>query len=274
MVAPMVAARHLVRKPTDLPQEQHFAESEHPIGIQIIASKPEEAYQAGTILNTAKYDFIELNAGCPSRRILAMGCGAELLQKPGLIREILLAIKSGAPQKPLTLKIRLGFKSGSFTAADLVGLLEGVPLLWVTVHGRYANQPFTHPADWDAIKHVVDSSPFPIIGNGGIANPNDAVRMMTQSRTSAVMIGQRALGRPWVFRDVGKLDKKMMMDLSHEHWQMQLDEYPPLDAVIKFRKHLIWYSRGHHNACEFRRLVPSIKQPAQVEELLAKLDAE
>jgi len=272
LVAPMVAARHLVRKPTDLPREQHFAETEHPIGIQIIASGPQEAYQAGMILNNSRYDFIELNAGCPSRRILAMGCGAALLPKPELIREILLAIKAGAPEIPLTLKIRLGYRHSNLTAVDLVRLLEGVPLLWITLHGRYADQPFTYPADWDAIKQVVDSSPFPIIGNGGITNPRDAKRMMAHSGTIAVMIGRGALGRPWVFGKNEEPGWEIKSGMMHKHWQMQLDEYPPNDAVIKFRKHLIWYSRGHNNACEIRRLVPSIKEPAQVEDLLEQLD--
>jgi tRNA-dihydrouridine synthase B len=272
LVAPMVAARHLVHKPTELPQEQHFAESEHPIGIQIIASGPREAQKAGIILSNTQFDFIELNAGCPSRRILAMGCGAALLQKPELIREIMLAIKEGAPEKPLTLKIRLGFRCGNFAAANLVRLLDGVPLVWVTVHGRYGDQSFTHPADWDAIKQVVDSSPFPITGNGGITNPDDAKRMMAYSGTIAVMIGRGALGRPWVFGNDEKPEWDIRSRLMHRHWQMQMDEYPPNDAVIKFRKHLIWYSRGHRDACEIRRLVPLIKEPAQVENLLQQLD--
>ncbi len=274
LVAPMLAARHLVHKPTELPQEQHFVECEHPIGIQIIASEPQEAYQAGMILNRTQYNFIELNAGCPSRRILAMGCGAALTQKPELIRDILLALKTGAPEKPLTLKIRLGFRHGNLTAVDLVRLLEGVPLLWITVHGRYADQPFTHPADWDAIKLVADYSPFPIIGNGGITNPGDAASLMAQSGTNAVMIGRGALGRPWVFGHDESPTQETKSEMLHKHWRMQLEEYSPDDSVIKFRKHLIWYSRGHNNACAIRRLTPSIKEPTQVEELLAKLEEE
>jgi len=271
LVAPMVAARHLVHKPTELPQEQHFAEYEHPIGIQIIASGADEACKAGNILQETGYDYIELNASCPSHRILAMGCGAALMQKPELIKEILLGIKAGAPEKPLTLKIRLGFRSGNFTASDVIKSLAGIPLLWVTVHGRYADQPFTHPADWNAIMRVVDSLPFPIIGNGGISNPSAAARMMADSKAMAVMIGRGALGRPWVFNSAEEPGQEIKSRLIHEHWRMQLDEYPPTDAVVKFRKHLIWYSRGHHDACEIRRLVPVIKYPAQVEDLLAEL---
>jgi tRNA-dihydrouridine synthase B len=271
LVAPMLAARHLISKPDELPQEQHFAKLEHPIGIQLIASQPDEANKAAALLQNTEYDYIELNASCPSRRILAMGCGAALMQQPEMMKEILLAIRAGAPSKTLTLKIRLGFKSGIFTAADIVRCLDGVPLHWVTVHGRYADQPFTYPADWEALKRVVDSSPFPIIGNGGITHPDEAKRLMGESGTIAVVIGRAALGRPWVFGRDNDPKRKMKPEMMHEHWRMQLVEYSALDAVIKFRKHLLWYSRGHQNACEIRRMVPALKHPAEVEHLLTEL---
>jgi tRNA-dihydrouridine synthase B len=271
LVAPMLAARHLLLKPNKLPQEQQFQESEHPIGIQLIASESDEARKAAAILLQTAYDFIELNASCPSRRILAMGCGSALLQKPRLIRELLLAIKEGAPEKPLTLKIRLGFRTADFTAVEIVEYLQGIPLLWITVHGRYADQPFTHPADWDAIKKVVDTSTIPIIGNGGITDPLNARRMIQDNKVTAVLMGRGALGRPWVFADDHDPGQELKSRLMHEHWQMQLEEYPPLEAVIQFRKHLIWYSRGHHNACEIRRRVPALKDPAQVAALLKQI---
>jgi tRNA-dihydrouridine synthase B len=125
LVAPMLAARHLINKPVELPQEQHFAEVEHPIGIQLIAANPDEAFKASAILGKTNYDFIELNASCPSRRIIAMGCGSALLPKPGLIREILGAMVEGAKTKQITLKIRLGLRSGNFTAIDLIRELAG-----------------------------------------------------------------------------------------------------------------------------------------------------
>jgi len=273
LIAPMVAARHIINNPNKLPPEMSFRESEHPIGIQLLVSNPNDSYKASQILALTDYDFIELNASCPSRRIVTTGSGAALLKNSILLKEILAAVNSGAPQKPLTIKIRLGLYRGDFVAPDLIASIQEIALNWITVHGRYADDKLTQPADWQAIKITAYQSPFPVIGNGDITELAQGMARMEEAGLIAVMVGRGALGKPWMFRKQTTLDLESRLFWIKKHWKMQLEEYGEAEAAVRFRKHLVWFSHGLRYGRELRRRLPTITSIKDINAVLNLLDS-
>lgn len=269
LTAPMIAARHVLDAPHRLPEEAHFHSSEHPIGIQLISRKPEEAEKATAYLATLGYDFIELNCGCPSKRIRGVGCGAALMQDPMLLADVAGAVVEGAKDCPVSVKMRLGFSTGDNGAEKALKELNGLDLAWITIHGRFADQGYGIKADWDAIAKLSASCRFALLGNGDIHQREEAAERIIASGVIGVLVGRGAFGRPWMFSESGDPGWKERSQWAKRHFKEQVDEFGELKSIFLFRKHLMLYSRGAPGSRQLRGSIPTIKT---MEDIITILD--
>ena len=228
-------------------------ESEDLVAVQIFGHEPEVmARQADWIEDElgCRLAYIDVNMGCPARKIVAKGDGSALMKTPELAEDIVRAV-SRAIEHPLTCKFRRGYNVGDETCVDFARRLEQAGAAALTLHGRFAMQMYNGAADWDAIARVVDAVSVPVVGNGDVASGKDVSRMLSETGCAAVMIGRGAEGNPWIFAE-GKaalagapyaqpgIAERLAM--ARRHAQM-LAELSPRN-MAKMRKHAMWYVAG------------------------------
>ena len=243
-----------------------FLEEERPVGIQIFGEEEEALTQAAQYVEGMGADFVDLNLGCPVRKIVKGGAGAALLKEPEKLKKILRGIKNKI-QIPLTIKIRTGWDQENRNANDIVNLAYDEGVTWVTIHGRTRSQAYAGKADWNYISEVKAKSPLPIIGNGDITSADKAVDLLKKSSCDGVMIGRGCLKNPWIFQQCLKLWKNKEVDILsknyiplfefiHSH-SKKLSGKKAVDILLK--KLAIWYSSGLPGASEFRQSVFSAR---------------
>lgn len=180
-----------------------LADDEHPVGIQIYGNKLDSLVEAARVSEAAGPDLIDINFGCPARKVACkkagVGAGAGLLREPDLLIEITRAVVR-AVSLPVTVKTRLGWDDGSIIIEDLARRLEDTGIAALTLHARTRSQGFKGQADWSWIARVKQAVRIPVVGNGDIREPADAARMFAETGCDAVMIGRGAMGNPWLFR--------------------------------------------------------------------------
>ena len=228
-------------------------ESEDLVAVQIFGHEPEVmARQAAWIEDElgCRLAYIDVNMGCPARKIVAKGDGSALMKTPELAGDIVRAV-SRAIEHPLTCKFRRGYNVGDETCVDFARRLEQAGAAALTLHGRFAMQMYNGAADWGAIARVVDAVSVPVVGNGDVASGKDVLRMLSETGCAAVMIGRGAEGNPWIFAE-GKaaltgapyaqpgIAERLAM--ARRHAQM-LAELSPRN-MAKMRKHAMWYVAG------------------------------
>lgn len=176
-------------------------ESEKCFGVQIAASKPEDAAEATRIALDKGADFVDLNCGCPIHDTVKRGMGATLLQRTAALGRIVTAMVDAAAGAPVTVKIRTGWKEGKENAAEIAKVVEDSGAAMLAVHGRTKEQRYSRAADWQRIAELVEQCRIPVIGNGDILTWYEAQDRLEQSRCIAVMTGRGALIKPWLFRE-------------------------------------------------------------------------
>ena len=175
-------------------------EIEHPISIQLFSPNTENLIKAARIVED-KFDFIDLNIGCPSKKILAQGSGGALLKRKNKIGEIVREV-SKAIKKPLTVKIRAGFNNASINTVEIAKVCFDNGAYWVTVHGRTVEQGYSGSCDLEIIKRVKEEVGGIIIGNGDVVDGPSALKMLKETGCDYVMIGRAAIGNPFVFKAI------------------------------------------------------------------------
>ena len=205
VVTEMVSANALVRKNKATWKLAEFSEKERPIGIQLFAGKPEDIIEAGKLIKD-KYDFIDVNMGCPAKKVIKQGAGSALLKKKEKVAKIVKGlVKLG---KPVTIKIRSGIGKSSINAVEIARVAEENGASAVFIHARTACQGYSGKADWKIIKAVKDAVKIPVIGNGDVTNGLDALRMYEDTGCDSIMVGRAAMGNPFVFREIKGLLQK------------------------------------------------------------------
>ncbi len=253
-----------------------FEEVERPIGIQIYGANPEAMAEAASLI-TEHYrpEFIDINFGCPVKKVVqrngGSGCLRDLDQVDRIIRAVI-----GATHLPVTAKTRSGW---SDQARDPVGIalrMQDAGVRAFTLHARTRTQMFSGRADWDEIARVVDALDIPVFGNGDISTPADIVRMRDHTGCAGVMIGRGAFGNPWLFRDGRALleglpqppapeaRERFQVALDHARLALRL-QGDTRKTVIEFRKHLGWYTKGLHGASDLRQRLFQIESVAEAE---------
>src|SRR6202046_53312 len=180
-----------------------YYDDEHPISAQLFGSNPETLADSARIVQDAGFDLVDLNLGCPAKRVVACNGGSGLLRDLPLIETIFKAVR-GAVTIPFTVKFRMGWSDKHIVCVELAKLAEDCGLNAVALHARTREDGYTGQARWEYISAVKDAVNIPVIGNGDIRTPEDAAAMVERTGCDAVMIGRTAPANPWIFRQIGQ----------------------------------------------------------------------
>lgn len=250
---------------------------EHPLAIQIAGCEPDVVAEAARICEERGAQIIDLNFGCPVKKIVNnMGGSALMRDEPLAIRIIEDAVK--AVGVPVTVKMRLGWDHDSINAPRLAEMAENVGVKMITVHGRTRNQLYTGQADWDAIREVKSRVRIPVIVNGDILTPHDASLALEKSGADGVMIGRGAYGKPWVVKQVmdhlstGQHSPApsglFLRDLVLDHYDALISHYG-VDVGVKIsRKHIGWYIQDLRNSEFVRSKINASTVPDDVKNMI------
>ena len=245
----LVSVEGIVRTNPKTVELLKFTDAERPIAIQIFGHKPETMGSAAAVIENLDPDIIDINLGCPARKVCGSGNGAALLKDPGLIRRITESVvKSTA--LPVTAKIRTGWDNKSKNYMDVVHALQDGGVSFITVHCRTREQQYTGYADCNIIAEIKSKAAVPVIGNGDIDSYEKAGEMMRFSGCDAVMIGRGALGNPWIFSGE-RPSTSQILEQIRVHLKMMVDEYGDR-GIQKMRKHIVKYIHGVKNAARVR----------------------
>ena len=240
-----------------------LAPNEEKVAVQLFGHEPEtmaaQAHWVESLLGEKLFS-IDINMGCPAKKIAGKGDGSALMRDPSLASQIICAV-SDAITSPVTVKFRRGFEQGCETAPEFARMAQASGACAVTVHGRYAQQFYRGRADWEVIARVKQAVDIPVIGNGDITTGIDARSMMEQTLCDAVMIGRAAQGNPWIFRDVCSvleegtsalpptIVERMRVATRHAELLAQGGK----TSLVRMRKHAMWYVGGLKGASALRR---------------------
>ncbi|MDO5026213.1 MAG: tRNA dihydrouridine synthase DusB [Tissierellia bacterium] len=251
---------------------------EENLGVQIFGSDPEIMGQmAKKISETRPYiKSIDLNMGCPAKKIIKNGEGSALMKDPELVKRIIFSIKENT-DLPVSAKFRLGFDDQSKNYLEIGKICQDLACSHVTLHGRTTEQMYTGKADWDAIRRLNDKLDIEVVGNGDIFTPKDALDMMSYTGVSSVAIARGAMGNPFIFQQVKDLMKHgyyeqasldLIIDTIFDHYKLLSEFKGPRIAVNEMRKHIAWYIKGLRGANKLKNEINMRKEIDQVFDLL------
>ncbi len=255
-------------------------DGEGPVAYQIFGSEPEIMAFAADKLKDRDNCIIDINMGCPVPKVAKNGEGSALMKTPKLIREI-VAQTVRAANKPVTVKMRLGWNDSCINVIECAGEAEAGGASAVAVHARTREQYYSGRADWSAIAEVRKNLSIPVIGNGDIFSAEDGLRMMDETGCDMIMVARGALGNPWIFRELNAVWKGMkpearpglkeISDAMLRQLNMMAEEKGDYRAVREMRKHVGWYIKGVHGAASIRGQVNTIDDIGELRSFLTMI---
>jgi nifR3 family TIM-barrel protein len=259
--------------------------AEGPVGAHLYGSDPGVMAEAARFVEAmGRFQFVDLNAGCPVRKIVAKGAGAALIGDPARIAAIVAAIRS-AVSLPVTVKTRIGLTPDRTNIREIAQGVEEAGAAAIAIHARYASNQHRGPANWDLLAQVKSERRLPVLGNGGIQKAGDALRMVAETGVDGVLIGRAAVGNPWIFEEVAALargetprihdnDEHRAVILEHLDMLTRLKEdelrhcnrrhTAEVTASLHFRAHLYRYLTGFGRWADVRRSLNTIHRREQI----------
>ena len=247
---------------------------EWPVVMQIFGDDPDCMAGAARIAQDAGAHVIDINIGCPVKKVVKRGAGCALMRDMPRSARLIGAVV-GAVEVPVTIKIRAGWNQDEVNAPEFAAMAENEGAQAVTVHGRTREQMFSGRADWDIIRRTVERVRVPVIGNGDVTCAADATRMLRETGAAGVMIGRAAQGSPWIFRDILETWKTgttpppptagERRDVILRHLDLYVEHAGEATAVREMRKHVCWYTKGLPGSTRFRTRVQQLADVASLE---------
>lgn len=244
-----VSAEALVRSIKSTVSKLDISDEERPVGIQIYGRDPDAMVEAARIVEEARPDVIDLNFGCPVKKVAGKGAGAGMLQNIPLLLQITREVVK-AVNTPVTVKTRLGWSSDSLIITTLAEQLQDCGIQALTIHGRTRAQMYTGEADWTLIGEVKKNPriKIPVIGNGDITTPEQAADAFARHGVDAVMVGRATFGRPWIFKEMrdhldgshdgDTLDFDRKLDILEEQLRINVERIDEYRGILHTRRHL------------------------------------
>ena len=272
----MISSNGLVYKSSKTTSMLNSIPLEKPFSVQLFGSDPSVMADAAAIVESSGADIVDINFGCSVKKVLKTGSGAALMKDPDRAEAIITSVRS-AIQIPLTIKIRTGWEKSGSQALKIGKIAEACGVNAIAVHPRTATQGFSGKADWPVIQAVKKTVSIPVIGNGDITLPEDAVRMKNETGCDAVMIGRAAIGNPWIFSHIISLfngDNYTPVELDQQfesmiHYLKSSVKHLGEERACKMmRSRLGWFVKGFPGSGHFRKSMTRIATQKQAMDLI------
>jgi len=277
VISEMIASQAMIRHTRQIMKMIEKSADEQPMAVQLAGCEPEVMAEAARLNQDLGAQIIDINMGCPVKKIVNGHAGSALMRDELLAAKIIEATVK-AVSVPVTLKMRTGWDDSNRNAPRLAKIAEECGIQMITVHGRTRCQLYNGKSDWTFIRTVKDAVQVPVIGNGDVVSLEDATRLLEESGADGVMIGRGSYGRPWFPNQVGAYlnDKTLLPDPSlfeqqaiiQEHVEAMLHHYGEGTGVKIARKHVGWYSKGLNNSADFRVRINQVDTAQAVKALI------
>ncbi len=273
----MVSVAGLYYKDSKSLELLNFCTEERPIAAQLFGSDPYQFSFAARIVEEKGFDIIDINAGCPTPKIVRNGAGAALLNNLDILRKILASIRR-VTSIPITLKVRKGFYREENVLKEVLKIAEQEGMNAIVIHGITAEEGFRKELeDWNSIAEIVSLARIPVIGNGGIRGEKDVFDFFEKTGASGVMVGREVVKKPWFFKSCIDFAEKNShfsvsinekMNIIVKHARMEIEEKGEERAVIEMRKHLMEYVSGMKNASDIKIKINNLRKFDELESLM------
>jgi nifR3 family TIM-barrel protein len=259
----------------------YFTEEERPIGIQLFGADPDGMAEAAELV--VRYyapDFIDINFGCPVKKVVKRNGGSGCLRDLGLVQRIIRAVQ-GAVATPVTVKTRSGWDEATRDPVTIALRCQDAGAAMFTLHPRTRTQMYRGQATWEEIARVKEALSIPVVGNGDIKTPDDAVRMRDETGCDGVMIARGSFGNPWIFGEARALfdgrpaparpDAETRLQVALQHARLQVEiQGDSRRTAVEFRKHLGWYVKGMPGAAALRDRLHHVESMSEVDRIFGE----